>query len=127
MQLDEFLKLKLHNHFDPGSLDPTVPMLDLYRDTFEKVPAYHDYLFPMGFTANSIQSLEDFKKLPLMTKKDYMQAYALDGRVHNGDLSQLDRVAVSSGSTGSPTFWPRAIDHEYAIAVRFEQVFCDGF
>jgi len=127
MQLDEFLKLKLPNHLGHGSLDPTVPMLDLYRDTFEKVPAYHNYLSPMGYTGDSIQSLEDFKKLPLMTKKEYMQAYALDRRVHNGDLSQLDRVAVSSGSTGTPTFWPRAIVHEYAIAIRFEQVFCDGF
>jgi phenylacetate-CoA ligase len=36
-------------------------------------------------------------------------------------------VAVSSGSTGEPTFWPRALIDELAIASRFEQVFRDAF
>jgi phenylacetate-CoA ligase len=36
-------------------------------------------------------------------------------------------VAVSSGSTGKPTFWPRSLRHELDIAVRFEQVFRDSF
>jgi phenylacetate-CoA ligase len=36
-------------------------------------------------------------------------------------------VAVSSGSTGQPAFWPRSALHEIDVAVRFEQVFCDSF
>jgi phenylacetate-CoA ligase len=36
-------------------------------------------------------------------------------------------VAVSSGSTGKPTFWPRALADELAVAVRFEQIFRDSF
>jgi len=36
-------------------------------------------------------------------------------------------VAVSSGSTGQPTFWPRSVLHELDVAVRFEQVFYDSF
>jgi hypothetical protein len=30
-------------------------------------------------------------------------------------------VAVSSGSTGQPTFWPRSVTHELDVALRFER------
>jgi phenylacetate-CoA ligase len=36
-------------------------------------------------------------------------------------------VAVSSGSSGSPTVWPRSVLDERAVAARFEQVFRYGF
>jgi len=35
--------------------------------------------------------------------------------------------AVSSGSTGEPTIWPRFVSDELGTAFRFEQVFRDGF
>src|SRR5438874_1886495 len=35
--------------------------------------------------------------------------------------------AVSSGSTGQPTVWPRSVADEYPIARRFEQAFRDSF
>jgi phenylacetate-CoA ligase len=36
-------------------------------------------------------------------------------------------VAVSSGSTGQPTVWPRRVQDELPVARRFEQVFYDSF
>jgi phenylacetate-CoA ligase len=36
-------------------------------------------------------------------------------------------IAASSGSTGQPTFWPRSLRDELAIATRFEQIFHDSF
>ncbi len=36
-------------------------------------------------------------------------------------------IAVSSGSTGEPTFWPRSMADELAVTDRFEQVFQDSF
>jgi phenylacetate-CoA ligase len=36
-------------------------------------------------------------------------------------------IAVSSGSTGEPAFWPRFVSDELAVAWRFEQVFRDSF
>ena len=38
-----------------------------------------------------------------------------------------DMVAVSSGSTGQPTFWPRSVADELAVARRFEQAVHDSF
>ena len=36
-------------------------------------------------------------------------------------------IAVSSGSTGQPMFWPRSLSHELDIATRFEQIFRHAF
>lgn len=36
-------------------------------------------------------------------------------------------IAVSSGSMGKPTCWPRFVTDELAVASRFERVFRDGF
>jgi phenylacetate-CoA ligase len=36
-------------------------------------------------------------------------------------------IAVSSGSTGQPGFWPRSLSDEFQIATRFEQIFHDSF
>ena len=36
-------------------------------------------------------------------------------------------LAVSSGSTGEPTVWPRFVTHELGSAARFEQVLVHGF
>ena len=38
-----------------------------------------------------------------------------------------DFIAVSSGSTGQPRFWPRFLSDELSIATRFEQIFHDSF
>lgn len=62
-----------------------------------------------------------------MNKPNYMQAYPLPERCFGGSLKGSDRVAVSSGSTGQPTFWPRSAVYERDVAVRFEQVFHDSF
>ena len=62
-----------------------------------------------------------------MDKASYIYAYPLAERCLGGNLKSSDRVAVSSGSTGQPTFWPRSIADELHVAVRFEQVFKDSF
>ena len=62
-----------------------------------------------------------------MDKASYIYAYPLAERCLGGSLKSSDRVAVSSGSTGQPTFWPRSIADELDVAVRFEQVFKDSF
>jgi phenylacetate-CoA ligase len=70
---------------------------------------------------------EDFARLPLLTKDGYLRRYPLAARCRGGDLSTCDFVAVSSGSTGEPTFWPRFVSDELAVATRFEHVFHDCF
>lgn len=99
----------------------------LFRRAAREAPAYAAFLQANGIRSEMVGSVGDFARLPLMTKRDYMQVYPLPERCWGGRLAGCDRVAVSSGSTGIPTFWPRSQLQEAAVAARFEQVFRDSF
>ena len=109
------------------SVNPEDKVLALFHRCVAEVPAYRQFLESRGVTPAEITSYPAFRELPLMGKADYMRAYPLPERCLGGSLRGSDRVAVSSGSTGQPTFWPRSALHELDVAVRFEQVFCDSF
>ncbi len=98
-------------------------VLALFHDTVAEVPAYRALLAAQGVAAERITSLAGFQSLPLMTKANYLRAYPLAERCRHGALHECDMLAVSSGSTGTPTVWPRTMVHELDIAFRFEQVF----
>lgn len=107
--------------------DPKQKALALFRQCADRVPAYRQFLQDHGIAPAQIQDYPAFRKLPLINKPNYMQAYPLPQRCFDGSLAGADRVAVSSGSTGQPTFWPRSAAYELDVALRFEQVFRDSF
>lgn len=138
--MSDMLKSPLHavfNHFIDGSLDellaehravdPEESVLHLFQRCAAEVPAYRKFLATHRVDPADINSYRKFRDLPLMGKNDYMQAYPLPERCLGGSLIGADRVAVSSGSTGRPTFWPRSAVYELDVALRFEQVFRDSF
>jgi phenylacetate-CoA ligase len=98
----------------------------LFQRCAKEVPAYRALLADHALEVERLEPV-DFSRLPLMTKRHYMQAYPLPQRCFGGTLAGADRVAVSSGSTGQPTFWPRSAGYELDVALRFEQVFRDSF
>ena len=118
------LNLLLSEH---QSVNPEAKVLALFQRCAVEVPAYSQFLESRGINPAEITSYSTFRKLPLMDKTDYMRAYPLPERCLGGSLRGSDRVAVSSGSTGQPTFWPRSALHELDVALRFEQVFFDSF
>jgi len=101
--------------------------LGLFRDAAATVPAYADFLAGHGVDPAAVRSVEDLTRLPMMTKADYHNRYPLAERCRGGRLDACDMVAVSSGSSGRPTVWPRSVLDERLVAARFEQVFRDGF
>ena len=107
--------------------NPEAAAVQLFQSVAATVPAYQAFLQAQGIDPASIQTFADFQSLPLVTKANYIQPYPLASRCRHGQLSACDMMAVSSGSTGQPTFWPRSIVDEYQIAARFEQVFHDSF
>lgn len=109
------------------AIDPKLKYLSLFQRCAGEVPAYRRFLQSRRINPAEITSYQAFQQLPLMGKADYMQAYPLPERCFGGSLSGADRVAVSSGSTGQPTFWPRSVGYELDVALRFEQVFRDSF
>lgn len=106
---------------------PIEGALAVFRDAAANVPAYARLLAERDIDAASIFGMEDFARLPILTKKDYVATSTLAERCKGGRLDHCDMIAVSSGSTGEPTFWPRFVSDELAVAQRFEQVFVDSF
>jgi phenylacetate-CoA ligase len=101
--------------------------LDLFHDAARTVPAYAAFLRSAGVDQGAIRSAADFDRLPLLTKDNYLRRYSLPELCRDGRLDGCDLVAVSSGSSGAPTVWPRSVLDERVVAARFEQVFRDGF
>ncbi len=102
-------------------------LLALFHSVVQTVPAYRTFLSQYGIDPESVQSLDTFQQLPLTTKANYLQQHPLSQLCRQGSLAGCDMIAVSSGSTGQPTFWPRLITDELHIATRFEQIFRDSF
>jgi phenylacetate-CoA ligase len=114
--------LNRHNEAEPEQA-----ILALFHSVAATVPAYQAFLAEHRVDPASVQSFADFRKLPLVTKKNYLLRHPLAALCRGGELETCDMIAVSSGSTGKPTFWPRFITDELQIATRFEQVFHDSF
>jgi phenylacetate-CoA ligase len=115
-------QLERYQHTSPEAV-----ALALFHDVAATVPAYKAFLREHNINPASIQTIEDFQKLPLITKENYLLRHSLADLCRNGQLETCDTIAVSSGSTGKPTFWPRFITDEFQIATRFEQIFHDSF
>ena len=123
-----FVETSLDGLLQPGeTADAAEHALELFRGVAREVPAYRAFLAEAGIDPAAIRSPEDFHRLPLLTKPNYVRRYPIAERVRGGRLEACDMMAVSSGSTGEPTFWPRFQSDEAAIAVRFEQVFAESF
>jgi phenylacetate-CoA ligase len=108
-------------------VDSEAYLLQLFHQTAATVPAYRAFLQSHAIDPASVQTIADFQQLPLTTKDNYLRQYPLPQLCRQGILTQCDMIAVSSGSTGQPGFWPRSLTDELQIATRFEQIFQDSF
>ena len=75
------------------------------------------------------QSLDLYHKQSEFLTKQHMLEFDLKSRSRNGDISALEMIHCSSGSSSKsgPTFWGRDTSEELAVSVRFEQIFRDNF
>ena len=105
----------LETGLDDALAEEAEAAVALFRRTAESVPAYRDFLGKYGFAPDSVRTKSDFPRVPIMTKQNYVLAYPLAARCPGGVVDGCDMVAVSSGSTGTPTFWPRGAVDEYEI------------
>jgi phenylacetate-coenzyme A ligase PaaK-like adenylate-forming protein len=101
--------------------------LALFHEVSKRVPAYRAFLAARGVAPEAVRTLADFSALPTTSKHEYHQPNRLAELCRDGDLTTCDIVAVSSGSTGEPTVWPRFVSDEVGTAFRFEQVLADSF
>ncbi|MBF2066338.1 MAG: phenylacetate--CoA ligase family protein [Calothrix sp. C42_A2020_038] len=109
------------------TIEPTVAALKLFNNVAATVPAYKTFLSQNSINPASIQTYKDFQTLPALTKQNYLQKHSLADLCRYGQIESSDMIAVSSGSTGKPTFWCRFFSDELEITTRFEQIFHDSF
>lgn len=99
-----------------------VDPMELFHEVARSVPAYRAFLAEHGIDPHQVTKFQD---LPMTSKDTYTRRHPLPQLCRDGVLGDL--IAVSSGSTGEPSFWPRSPADERVIADRFEEVFRDAF
>ncbi|HUO55851.1 MAG TPA: hypothetical protein VMU27_00215 [Candidatus Paceibacterota bacterium] len=91
--------------------------LKLFKSAAEGIPAYKDFLKKHRINPKNITAA-DFSTIPETTKENYIKAYPLEARSWGGTLHSHRILAVSSGTSGEPTLWPRGREQEReAIAI----------
>lgn len=91
------------------------------RRAAHDVPAYRSFLSTHGLTPETLSTVP-WLDLPVMTKENYISVYPLAERCLFGSLLEADTFAVSSGTTGAPTIWPRSLADELDSSFSFESV-----
>lgn len=82
-------------------------VLTLFHMASKRVPAYKNFLEKEHINPSKIKTLDDFKHVPWVDKKNYLTQYPLADLCWDGKLFDNEIISVSSGSTGQPFFWPR--------------------
>lgn len=96
--------------------------LALFHDVAQRVPAYKDFLKKNGIRDHiQIRTWEDFQRVPLTSKKDYLRQYPLEKLCWDGNLNKQLVFTATSGSTGQPFYFPRTaeVDRNAAIIHEF--------
>lgn len=95
----------------------------IFQNTAKRVPAYKKFLKENGVNPKNIKSFEDFKKIPITDKNNYIKKYPLSERCVDGKLSSSRMMAMSSGTSGEPTYWPRSDEQEYEANIIHELIY----
>ncbi|MFI7639793.1 phenylacetate--CoA ligase family protein [Nonomuraea sp. NPDC049400] len=99
--------------------------VELFHQVAQTVPAYQAFLAEHRIDPQDVTTPQDLLRVPMTSKDNYTRRHPLPDLCRNGVIGDI--IAVSSGSTGVPSFWPRSADDERVIAARFEEVFRDSF
>lgn len=74
--------------------------LESFRRAAERVPAYRTLLDEAGVSPTSVVAIDDFRRLPILEKKNTFQRFGLEELCLDGKLGSLGAVLTSSGHSG---------------------------
>jgi phenylacetate-CoA ligase len=95
--------------------------LTLFHQMATHVPAYKDFLKKAHISPSKIKTIDDFTKIPLLDKNNYLRAYPREQLCWGGKLATTSMVyATTSGSTGEPYYFPRQQDQDMHYSLTAE-------
>lgn len=97
--------------------------VEMYNQVIDKVTAYQKFLNKENGEIPKVETLEDFKKLPLIDKSTYIMENKIDELCFNNDTSEAHLWLRSSGTSRKPFFWPRRYADEMNMFVGIEKLF----
>jgi phenylacetate-CoA ligase len=97
--------------------------LKLFHAAAQRVPAYKAFLRSHGIAHTDVRTIEDLERVPFTDKQNYINHYPLAERCWDGALHESSLIAVSSGTSGEPKFWPRGGRQEMEAALIHEMAY----
>ncbi|MEA1929380.1 MAG: hypothetical protein U9M92_00625 [Patescibacteria group bacterium] len=98
--------------------------LKLFHLAADRVPAYKDFLNKHQLIPREIRTISDFKdRVPITDKSDYVKKYPLKDRCWDGNLASNNLIALSSGTSGEPIFWPRQSEQDLEALITHELIY----
>jgi len=114
----------------PARLDSSQPILGiseelirLFNITKHEVKAYRQVLVDSGFESFSPLSLDDWRTLPVLDKKTYINRFSPENLSPNNRIPPA--AHASTGSSGQATFWFRGPKHIHIGTAYYNHVIED--
>ncbi len=102
--------------------------LKLFHEAATRIPAYKDFLEKQGFDPDSVVTIEDFQKVPLTSKDNYLRKYKRSELCWDGNFTNNSwTISATSGSTGKPFYFPRQDVHNDYYALTAEMYLLEHF
>ena len=87
-------------------------VLKRFQKVAHRVPAYKKFLEKNSIDPEDIKTIKDFKELPIINKKNYLEKYPIEKLCLDGNLSDKYLIDRSSGYSGASFFWPRTREED---------------
>jgi phenylacetate-CoA ligase len=87
-------------------------ILKLTNEVILNVPAYRAMLQSNKISLDEVSSIKDFKGLPKISKKNYVNKYTLEQLIFKNSIAEITTISATSGSTGAPTYFPRGEEQD---------------
>ena len=101
--------------------------LDVANRTVAAVPGYQRHLHVNGRVKLPVSTPGSFTALPPVTKQNYLRAYPQNELVWDGDVTVVATWSSSSGSSGTPSYWPRSRQALDDSAILHDRIFSSSF
>lgn len=105
-------------------------IFDLFKFTYENVPAYKKFLKEQGVKGSDVKSAKDFNLLPGVSKKDYLRKYTYESLFPKNTFYSATTFSATSGSTGEPFYFPRGeqqdLEYQYMAEIFLKDQFDIG-